>query len=316
MSYTLPQLKDWTGREDGDFQRVHQFVDLQDPKQPLKRPAAFSLLGFAVDEGVSRNQGRRGASKGPAAFRKAFGNLPVLREGFSLKDCGDIFCPLEKLEEAQDLFKKHLEQLFKEESFPFAIGGGHEIAFPHYQALASTHKGASLGIINLDAHLDIRAPLDGKLSTSGSSFYQIHQECSKERLPFHYLCLGAQRFGNTVDLWKRLKEFKGEAILAEEIAWNFAEAEHRLNSFIQKCDVLYLTICLDVFSPAYAPGVSAPSPLGIAPLEALRLLRCIIRSGKLITFNIAELNPSYDIDDKTAKLAAMLTIEILTSLLP
>lgn len=316
MTHTYLQKEDWTGRDDGAHLRVHQFVDVQNPKEPLKPSAGFALLGFAVDEGVVRNQGRKGAADGPSAFRKALSNLPVLKEGFSLLDCGDISCPEHDLEEAQTYFQKHCEQLFKEGRYLFAIGGGHEIALPHYRAFVNTHKATTIGIINLDAHLDIRAPLEGKSATSGSSFYQIHQECTKNKQPFHYLCLGAQRFGNTVDLWKRLKEFKGEAILAEEIAWNILEAEHTLTAFINKCDLIYLTICLDVFSPAYAPGVSAPSPFGIAPLEAVRLLRGVVRSGKVKTFNIAELNPGYDVDGKTAKLAALIAMELLTSLHP
>ncbi|CRX38676.1 formimidoylglutamase [Estrella lausannensis] len=316
MKHTFFQKKDWTGRDDGAPLRVHQFTETQNPETPLNPSGAYALLGFAVDEGVRRNQGRIGAAKGPPAFRKALANLPVLKEGFSLLDCGDISCPEQDLEAAQTYFQKQCEQLFKDDCFPFAVGGGHEIALPHYRALANTHKESAIGIINFDAHLDIRAPLDGKLATSGSSFYQIYHERTKNKLPFHYLCLGAQRFGNTVDLWRRLKEFGGEAVLAEEITWNFPEAQQRLTAFMSECDLIYLTICLDVFSPAYAPGVSAPSPLGIAPLEAVRLLRSIARSGKVKTFNIAELNPQYDVDDKTAKLAALITMELLTSLHP
>lgn len=316
MTYIPPTKSNWTGRVDGEQLRVHQFVEVPKTAHPMDLSGSFALLGFAVDQGVIRNKGRKGAGKGPEAFRKALANLPVLKEGFSLIDFGDIACDGERLEEAQEHFKERLKALFKAGSFPISIGGGHEIALPHFLSLAESKPKASIGIINFDAHLDIRAPLEGKLSTSGSSFFQIHDERKRNRRPFHYLCLGAERFGNTIDLWKRLKEFKGEAILAEEIGLQRVESDERLAAFMAKVDTIYLTICLDVFSSAFAPGVSAPSALGITPFDAVRLLRKVTETGKVKTFNIAELNPSFDIDDRTAKLAATLTMEIVSSLAP
>ena len=72
------------------------------------------------------------------------------------------------------------------------------------------------------------------------------------------------------------------------------------------CDHIYVTIDLDGFSSAYAPGVSAASPMGFSPYMVLECLKTIIGSGKLISLDIAEMNPKYDIDGQTAKLAASL----------
>jgi len=80
----------------------------------------------------------------------------------------------------------------------------------------------------------------------------------------------------------------------------------QLNTFLKKVDSIYVTIDLDGFSSAYAPGVSAPSPMGFTPDIALECLHAIIKSGKLISLDIAEMNPKYDIDNQTAKLAAAL----------
>ena len=77
-------------------------------------------------------------------------------------------------------------------------------------------------------------------------------------------------------------------------------------------DMIYLTICLDVFDVSYAPGVSSSSAIGLRPDIALIFIKEIAKSGKIISANIAELNPSLDQNDKTAKLAAKLTYEILT----
>jgi formiminoglutamase len=65
-------------------------------------------------------------------------------------------------------------------------------------------------------------------------------------------------------------------------------------------------IDLDGFSSAYAPGVSAPSPLGFAPLFVYKVLAYVFESKKVISCDIAELNPDFDIDENTASLAAKL----------
>jgi len=57
-------------------------------------------------------------------------------------------------------------------------------------------------------------------------------------------------------------------------------------------------------SSAYAPGVSAPSPLGFTPYFVFKVLVFLFESKKVISFDIAELNPSLDRDKLTANLAA------------
>ena len=80
--------------------------------------------------------------------------------------------------------------------------------------------------------------------------------------------------------------------------------KNKLNTFIKEVDYLYITIDLDGFSSAYAPGVSAPSPLGFTPHFAYKVLAFLFKSKKVISLDIAELNPDFDIDENTANLAA------------
>jgi formiminoglutamase len=80
---------------------------------------------------------------------------------------------------------------------------------------------------------------------------------------------------------------------------------------MEDIDYLYTTIDLDGFSSAYAPGVSAASPVGFSPDIVLESLKVIIDSKKLISLDIAEMNPKYDGDQQTAKLAASLVHFVL-----
>jgi formiminoglutamase len=81
--------------------------------------------------------------------------------------------------------------------------------------------------------------------------------------------------------------------------------------FLEGVDVLYLTIDLDVLPASVAPGVSAPAAYGV-PLRVISAAcRQVAASGKLLHLDVAELNPEFDIDARTAKVAARLVNTLL-----
>jgi formiminoglutamase len=123
---------------------------------------------------------------------------------------------------------------------------------------------------------------------------------------------------NTKALFDRAKAFGVQYLMDEDLTpWSITVAEQGLTDFIDCCSCLYLSIDLDVLPAAVAPGVSAPAARGL-PLELLeRLLVCIRRRAgdKLKLAEIAECNPDYDIDGRTAKVAARLC-HLLTREIP
>ena len=84
-----------------------------------------------------------------------------------------------------------------------------------------------------------------------------------------------------------------------------------VSSFVESCEGIYLTLCLDAFSFSVAPGVSAPSPFGIMPSHVIDLISKLVSSGKLVSFDIAEMAPNFDEGGKTASLGA----EVITRLM-
>jgi formiminoglutamase len=85
----------------------------------------------------------------------------------------------------------------------------------------------------------------------------------------------------------------------------------RLDAFMTQVDCLYVTIDLDVFTAATAPGVSAPAMRGIDLPLFEAMFEHIQQSGKVRLMDIAECNPSYDLDNRTARLAAYLVFKFL-----
>ncbi len=75
-----------------------------------------------------------------------------------------------------------------------------------------------------------------------------------------------------------------------------------------------MTICADVFSSAYAPGVSAAQSLGLDPERVLKLLKYILKSEKVISFDICEVSPRFDLDNTTADLASVVIFSLVSTL--
>ncbi|MEN7549573.1 formimidoylglutamase [Rapidithrix thailandica] len=323
--YIPPTKQRWQGRIDvpdgQEGYRWHQYVKLLDLKQERIRLTesaknTIAFLGFASDEGVRRNKGRTGAVIGPDHLRKALANLALHKsEKFALYDAGDVGIENQQLEFSQELLGEKVAKLLSLKVTPVLLGGGHEIAYGHFLGLRKhIPQTESIGIINFDAHFDLRS-YETEMS-SGTPFRQIADLCKEQNQDFHYCCFGIQETGNTQALFRKAEELGVNYYHHHQCQWhNIHYLEEQLTAFIQKTDHLYVTIDLDAFSAAYAPGVSAANGLGIHPEIALHLLQKIIESGKLLSLDIAELSPIHDIDQRTAKLAAQMIFRAVMQLI-
>jgi len=321
-TYNAPQP--WQGRNDGDaadVQRWHQAIQLidlnQSPNQPINQSTKIALIGFCSDEGVRRNLGRVGAKDGPAAIRKACSSFPVHFEKTVLCDAGDVLCNDGNLEAAQMLLGEKIAQLISQQYFPIVLGGGHEVAFANFSGIQQNLKPkSSFGVINFDAHFDLRYVDDNIGATSGTGFWQMAQMVKNQQCNFEYLAIGIQQCSNTKRLFETAKDIDALHVLAEEFTNDQLEhLLHLINGILHSSPMVQLSIDMDVFTAANAPGVSAPSFNGIPPNSMFkRLLRHIVFSGKLASIDIAEVNPAYDVDNRTSRLAAAFVFDIVQAL--
>lgn len=298
-----------------------QPCDLRNPPLPLPKQSIV-FLGFSCDEGVRRNFGRFGSADGPASLRHALKKIPWNPKDIPIWDAGTICC-YDDLEKAQELLGEVVAALRSFGAFVILLGGGHELAWGHFQGLAKPYlqpiktsvtqdiEMPSIDVINFDAHFNLRPLFPNGHGSSGTSFRQIHQYCEEENIASRYACLGIQSCSNTLDLCTYAKSIKTYVALAEEMIYHPHLVHESLNAWLASASKIYLSLSLDVFAAAYAPGVSAPQPLGLAPYTMLPFFRQVLDSGKVIGVDVAELNPIYDQDHQTAKLAACFIAEIL-----
>ncbi len=300
----------WTGRFDGDGAEHRRWWQAITPHTSAAaaagaRPAV--VLGFCSDAGVLRNKGRVGAAKAPAAIRSALGPL-AFHPDRDVFDAGDVVVEDDSLEAGQERAGRAISGLLDAGNLTVVLGGGHETAFASYLGVAGSDavRGKRLGVLNLDAHFDLR---DEPTPSSGTPFLQMANAEAAAGRELQYAVVGISEPNNTRTLFDTANRL-GVKYLLDELCSPEA-AEVFVTDFLAGVDVLYLTIDLDVMPASVAPGVSAPAAYGV-PLPVISAIcRQVAASGKLLHVDVAELNPEFDIDSRTAKVAARLVNTLL-----
>ncbi|MDR3692208.1 MAG: formimidoylglutamase, partial [Fimbriimonas sp.] len=255
-------------------------------------------------------QGRIGAAEGPSFIRKFLSNLPA-NDGLDLFDAGDIACTHGRLEEAQEAYAVRAAELLNRGQFVIGLGGGHEIAWASASAIFKSKGPGKLGVLNLDAHFDMRK---SEQANSGTSFLRLLEEADKIGVQAEYRVCGISEAANTKALFARARENGVEWRTDDELTiQHLPDRLSELGRWFQTLDALYLTICLDVLPSWEAPGVSAPAARGVS-IEVLEpIVELASRCRKLLMADVAELCPRLDIDNRTARVASRLIWRIAQS---
>ena len=297
----------WHGRVDPEegprAVRFHQRV------RPWSKGAGrgAAILGFACDAGVVRNQGRPGAAEGPAAIRRALAGL-AWHVDRPVWDAGDVACEGDALEAAQGELGETVSSLLEGGQLPIVLGGGHEVAYGSFLGLAAhAARGARapvVGVVNVDAHFDLRA---GPRGSSGTPFRQIAETCAARGWPFRYHCLGVDEASNTAALFDTAARL-GASWRSDRDAGlhRLADVRAEVAAFAASVDLVHLSIDLDGLPAAVAPAVSAPAARGV-PLEVVEtVMDDLLATGRVALVELAEYCPRLDPDGRTAKIAARL----------
>jgi len=269
----------------------------------------IGILGVPDQQGVIHVGGRIGAADGPAAFRRVWdrlnGRAPVkssLRVHEDLRGLGvDILAN-------HDLTARRVAELQVAHDRTVVVGGGHDIGFPHLQGVREAltrglGRPARLGCINLDAHLDVRPPQP--VRTSGSPFYLALE--AGVIGPEDFVEFGIQSHCNAPSLWTYI-ESKGVRVVGwpelREPGAPFARFVREFEALAARCDAVVVSLDLDCIEQASAPGVSAPQAEGFRPSDIIAMVEHAGAHGKCPSLGIFELNPVFDQDDRTARVAA------------
>lgn len=267
--------------------------------------ARFVIVSCSQDIGVKRNFGRCGTDRAPDVIRESFYRLTVptgLKTG-DLFDIGDT-CIDASLEEIHARHFEVVRQLIRDNKCVIVLGGGNDLSYPDGKAFQSGYPNFSA--VNVDAHLDIR---QNEHPNSGTPYRQLIEENIVQ--PQAFFEVGIQQHANSSVYLKQASDWKVNLIPLEELT-EFTVSDGLKKAFqSHTCEALMLNFDMDAVKAADAPGVSASLPTGLTAEQAQNLVRYFTLNFPVKMFEITEVNPKFDIDNRTAKLAAILMFTFL-----
>ena len=188
-----------------------------------------------------------------------------------------------------------------ERAIPICLGGEHSITPPIVEALAEQRD---LGIIILDAHLDLRDEYGGtKLSHASASCRILELEEVDS-----FASLGIRSGSRDEFVFAKENDalyFTSDAIHEKGIDKVLDLALESLDS-----ERIYISIDIDALDPAYAPGTGSPEPFGLSPWDVRQVMKRFAQ--KIVGLDLNEVNPTYD-NGQTAILAAKLAREFMAA---
>jgi formiminoglutamase len=299
---TRPNQEPLQSRRDPNDPRLAEIVST-DPS--AYAAAEIVILGCPQDQGVERNGGRVGAAAAPDAIRKQFYKLTTFNVRRRIFDAGNLDVN-GSLEEIHDRHAAVVKQILTDGKRLIVLGGGNDVSYPDGVAMAEVFGAGNWIGVNVDAHLDVRVAeqrnsgtpyrqlLEGKHLTP-AYFYEVgYQSHFASPVYYDYIrTLGVNRI--SLELLRSRAEVDLE--LREQIRQKFIAHSSSLNTFFG--------FDLDVVRMSDAPGTSAPSPLGLRAGELIQLVKYAASLSNTRMIEFSEVNPTYDVDDRTSRLVAI-----------
>ncbi|MCL4524834.1 MAG: arginase family protein [Acidobacteria bacterium] len=258
-------------------------------------PAAKLVFAGLPDD--SQSSFRRGAARGPAALRLAYDgdcNNSTSESGCDLAgkvfDAGDL-PPLSDWSATARSFREFAAAQWRAGKIPFFAGGDHAVTVPIAEALAVL--GHPVHIIQLDAHPDLYPVYEGSTTSHACVAARLLEMSHVASLTQYGI-----RTENAVQAdcarrhSGRLRQFHARTI---GVSLNYP-------AHIPHGAPVYITLDLDAFDPAFAPGVAHSVPGGLTPRQVLNFLQ--FAPWSLVGMDVVELNPDADANHLTALLAA------------
>jgi formiminoglutamase len=298
-----------------DDRRLGEVVEVWQGNAAALKPGRPVLIGFPQDEGVRRNHGRPGAAEAPREIRHFLYRLTTWDTAHDLDltlqpplDAGNVRIE-GTLEESQQALAEVVAGVLQAGAVPIVLGGGHETAFGHFLGYGAA--GGRLGIINIDAHLDVRPCTEGR-GHSGSPFRQALEHPLHPLEGTHYICLGAQPSSVSRQHWLYARQHGCVVRWAHEVERELLGEEcERLAA--EDCQV-YVSIDADAVAMDTVPGVSAPNPLGLPGSLVIDWARQAGSLSQVSSLDLVEINPRIDRDGQSARWAALVVWHFLAGL--
>ena len=214
-----------------------------------------------------------------------------------------------------------------EEDFPLIMAGDHSTAYGTIAGIKKANPKIRLGVIWIDAHADIHTPFT--TPTGNMHGMALSMACGLDNLE----CKVNDPRGETLEYWEQIKDvgIPGPKIYPEDIVYiavrdlekpenyllnkfnvNFIEIEDvkksgpvkiatRALEMLDHCDMIYISFDVDSIDSRFSTGTGTPVPNGLTVEEAKILNSELAKSPKVCAWEIVEVNPTLDTENRMAE---------------
>lgn len=215
------------------------------------------------------------------------------------------------------------------ENFPLIIAGDHCTAYGTIAGIKKADPKVRLGVIWIDAHADIHTPFT---TPSGNMHgMAVSMACGIDNLE----CKVNDPRGETLEYWEQIKNvgIPGPKVYPEDVVYigvrdlekpenylinkyniNFIETEDikKLGSskvaemalqMLDHCDLIYVSFDVDTLDSRISTGTGTPVPNGLTVEEAKVLNSELAKNPKVCAWEIVEVNPTLDTENRMAESA-------------
>ncbi|MFQ5807042.1 MAG: agmatinase [Phycisphaerae bacterium] len=244
--------------------------------------ARFVVVPIPYDATTSFSPGAR---DGPRAIIAASRQLEDYDDGLGREPYRAGIATLDPLEpdargpEAMhDRIYEAARKVVRDGKFLIGLGGEHGISSALVRAVRTKHK--TLSVLQIDAHADLRDVYQGSPYSHACVMRRIHD-------------LGAEAVGVGIRSYSR-EEARFIRTARKKIipARRCHQADGWIRDVVQTLgESVYVTIDIDGFDPAYAPGTGTPEPGGLDWYQVTDLLAAVAHERRIVAADVVEVRP-------------------------
>lgn len=288
-------------------------ADVVRPAHEVDAPLA-SLLGIPFDVTIL---GRRGAKEGPAGVRKGFLTCLSYEPGLGIDlsteriaDLGDVDVLHTDVEGTWDRVSDVVAEVVGTGTPLAIIGGDHGLAFPVLRGVARGTGGKRIGVIQVDAHFDVRISHHGEPS-SGVPFRWILERHAESFSGRNLVEFGIGGWLNTKRYHDFLDEQGARIITLREIRKGDFDAlvAEAIERAADGTDGIWMSFDIDAIEGATATATNVPAVGGLTPFQAQDLVFAFAQHPKALGIDIMEVSPPLDGNGMTERQAASLVLD-------
>lgn len=231
------------------------------------------------------------------------------------------FCHAKYIDKIYTVTKRiafRIKSLREEKLFPIVLSGDHSTCAGTMFGLKQAHPNDEIGVVYIDAHADIHSPYTSSSGNMHGMPLSVVTALDNTSSQINQLS------PEEINYWEKLKDIKRNAIKPENIIFcalrDFESAEeelinkHNIKKYnakditylgiktvveqifkkLEHCKYVYVSFDVDSIDPLYLPGTGTPSQNGLSFEQALQLNMQLIKNEKVCCWEIAEINPKYD----------------------